>query len=465
MHLHVLGICGTFMAGIAILARQLGHHVTGQDAGVYPPMSDQLATQGISVWEGYAPEHLQPAPDLVIIGNALSRGNPVVEYVLDCRLPFISGPAWLAENVLQARWVIGVAGTHGKTTTSALLAFLLDRVDHSSYTTGPIEPGFLIGGIPKDFGVSARLGQSPFFIVEADEYDTAFFDKRSKFIHYRAKTLVLNNLEFDHGDIFSDLAAIQTQFHHLVRTIPGNGCILYPHQDQAIARVLEMGCWTPSQSFGGSSATWQAKACKGTPIDDGSCFSVWHQGVESGRVEWELIGQHNVQNALAAIAAAHHARVSIPSACHALRRFNGVKRRLEQRGKIRGITVYDDFAHHPTAIATTLAGLRARVGKQRIIAVLEPRSNTMRAGTHRHTLGPALVDANLVWLYQPADITWDLGQVVANLGTRGKLQDSVDAIITDIAMLTKPGDHVVIMSNGGFQGIHGRLIAALERER
>nr|VFK50941.1 MAG: UDP-N-acetylmuramate: L-alanyl-gamma-D-glutamyl-meso-diaminopimelate ligase [Candidatus Kentron sp. TUN]VFK52139.1 MAG: UDP-N-acetylmuramate: L-alanyl-gamma-D-glutamyl-meso-diaminopimelate ligase [Candidatus Kentron sp. TUN]VFK52186.1 MAG: UDP-N-acetylmuramate: L-alanyl-gamma-D-glutamyl-meso-diaminopimelate ligase [Candidatus Kentron sp. TUN] len=463
MHLHILGICGTFMAGIAILARQLGHNVTGQDTGVYPPMSDQLAAEGILVQEGYTSEYLHPTPDCVLIGNALSRGNAAVEYILDHRLPFTSGPAWLAENVLRDRRVLAVAGTHGKTTTSALLAFILDAIDCVSSVN---KPGFLIGGIPQNFGVSARLGDAPFFIVEADEYDTAFFDKRSKFIHYQPWILILNNLEFDHGDIFPSLSAIQTQFHHLVRTVPGNGRILHFQEDQAIRQVLTMGCWTPVESFGGVSGTWQAK-CQGKPqgmsdsVNDGSHFSVWHQGKESGQVDWELIGQHNVQNALGAIAAAYHVGVPVASACHALGKFQGVKRRLEKYGTIHGVTIYDDFAHHPTAIAATLAGLRARVGRQRIIAILEPRSNTMRLGVHRNALAPALMDADFAWIYAPLDLDWDVDSVVAEFGYGGYLRDNIDAIIADIIKISQPEDNVLIMSNGSFGGIHQRLIAAL----
>nr|VFJ99172.1 MAG: UDP-N-acetylmuramate: L-alanyl-gamma-D-glutamyl-meso-diaminopimelate ligase [Candidatus Kentron sp. H]VFJ99192.1 MAG: UDP-N-acetylmuramate: L-alanyl-gamma-D-glutamyl-meso-diaminopimelate ligase [Candidatus Kentron sp. H]VFK03327.1 MAG: UDP-N-acetylmuramate: L-alanyl-gamma-D-glutamyl-meso-diaminopimelate ligase [Candidatus Kentron sp. H] len=469
VHLHILSICGTFMAGVAILARGLGHRVTGQDAGIYPPMSHQLAAAGIPVIEGYAPEHLRPAPDCVIVGNALSRGNRAVEYLLDHRIPFTSGPAWLAENVLRDRWVMAVAGTHGKTTTAALLAFILDTVDPGDNPPLSTKPGFLIGGIPQDFGVSARLGDGPFFVVEADEYDTAFFDKRSKFIHYRPRTLVLNNLEFDHGDIFPDLAAIQTQFHHLVRTIPGNGRILYPERDEALEQVLAMGCWTPVERLGffsdshqgiGPSATWQAK--QDTTVDDGSAFSVRYQGIEAGLVEWGLIGRHNVENALAAIAAAHHAGVPAASACRALGQFRGVKRRLEQRGRIHDITVYDDFAHHPTAIATTLAGLRARVGRERIIAVLEPRSNTMRLGFHRNALAHALAGADLLWIYRPPNLGWDVDAMVQGFGIDGHLCNSIDAIVTDIAGIARAGDHVLIMSNGGFGGIHERLIAAIK---
>nr|VFK63496.1 MAG: UDP-N-acetylmuramate: L-alanyl-gamma-D-glutamyl-meso-diaminopimelate ligase [Candidatus Kentron sp. TC] len=459
MHLHVLGICGTFMAGVAILARQLGHKVTGQDTGVYPPMSDQLEAEGILVQEGYSPEHLRPSPDCVLVGNALSRGNAAVEYMLDHQLPFLSGPAWLAENVLRDRWVLTVAGTHGKTTTAALLAFILHDANH------PTNPGFLIGGIPRNFGVSARLGDAPFFVVEGDEYDTAFFDKRSKFIHYRPRTLVLNNLEFDHGDIFPDLAAIETQFHHLVRTIPGNGRILYFREDEALRRVLSMGCWTPVASLG-SDGTWQVEYgyALHEAASDGSRFSVRYQGNEAGWVDWELIGKHNVQNALGAIAAAHHAGVSIPSACRALGKFRGVKRRLEKRGTIHGITIYDDFAHHPTAIAVTLAGLRARVGEQRIIAVLEPRSNTMRLGIHRDAIASVLADADLVWFHAPSELDWNADSVIAQCGQGAHLRQNIDGIITDILEIARSGDHVLIMSNGSFGGIHQRLIVALREK-
>ncbi|VFM94931.1 MAG: UDP-N-acetylmuramate: L-alanyl-gamma-D-glutamyl-meso-diaminopimelate ligase [Candidatus Kentron sp. G] len=457
MHLHILGICGTFMAGVAILARRLGHDVTGQDAGVYPPMSDQLAAEGIAILEGYGTEYLDPAPDCVIVGNALSRGNAAIEYILDRRIPFMSGPAWLAQNVLRGRWVMAVAGTHGKTTTSAMLAFILQQIG-----TGP-EPGFLIGGIPQDFGVSARLGSAPFFVVEADEYDTAFFDKRSKFVHYGPRTAILNNLEFDHGDIFPDLAAIRTQFHHLVRTVPGNGRIVYPAGDEAIRETLAMGCWTPTETFGGPGAMWRAG--NDATAADGSSFSILYQGVEAGRVEWGLIGQHNVQNALAAVAAAHHGGVPVAPACRALGRFGGVKRRLEERGRIHGVTVYDDFAHHPTAIAATLAGLRARAGRARIIAVLEPRSNTMRLGFHQDAMAPALAAADLVWVHAPPDIGWDVGAVLEGFGPNGCLRDSVEAIVTDIARIARAGDHVLVMSNGGFGGIHDRLMAAMEAGR
>jgi UDP-N-acetylmuramate: L-alanyl-gamma-D-glutamyl-meso-diaminopimelate ligase len=450
MHIHILGICGTFMAGIASLARALGHRVTGSDAEAYPPMSDQLASQGIEVMRGYAPAHLDPPPDWVVVGNALSRGNPALEYVLDQNLAYTSGPAWLAEQVLRGRWTMAVAGTHGKTTTASMLAWILEYAGHS--------PGFLIGGVPENFGVSARLGKSSFFVLEADEYDTAFFDKRSKFIHYRPKTLVINNLEYDHADIFPDLAAIERQFHHLVRTVPGRGLIVQGTTDESIERVLAMGCWTPVQRSGDpGGAGWQARLL----VPDGSHFEVWEGEKQWGTVRWPLLGEHNVRNALAALLAARHAGVPEPQACEALGHFRSVKRRLEERACIRGIRVYDDFAHHPTAIATTLRGLRRRVGEGRILAILEPRSNTMRLGVHRDTLAPSLAEADLLWLFWPPEVTWDLQPVVAAFGSRGRLCRGVDTIVAEVAAAARSGDHVLIMSNGGFGGIHERLIQAL----
>lgn len=380
MHIHILGVCGTFMAGVALLARAAGHRVSGCDAGVYPPMSTQLAEAGIALREGYAPEQLAEfQPDMVVVGNVMSRGRPIVEALLNSRRPYVSGPAWLAEHVLRDRQVLAVAGTHGKTTTSSLLAWILESAG--------LEPGFLIGGIPANFGVSARLGTAPCFVVEADEYDTAFFDKRSKFVHYRPHTLILNNLEFDHADIFPDLAAIQRQFHHLLRTVPGNGRIIANGQDANLDEVLAMGCWTPVEQFG--SGDWEAQEI----APDGGSFTVVERGEVRGQAEWTQLGRHNVHNALAAVAAARHIGVPVAAALAALRDFQGVKRRLELRGSVDGITVYDDFAHHPTAIATTLAGLRARVGSQPIIAVLEPRSNTMKLGVFKDSLAPALAVA------------------------------------------------------------------------
>jgi len=448
MRIHILGIGGTFMGGVAVLARALGHQVTGSDQKVYPPMSTQLEAQGIALNEGYDPRHLEPAPDLVIIGNALSRGNPAVEHVLDRGIPYTSGAQWVAEQVLRDRWVLAVAGTHGKTTTSGMLAWILEYAK--------LEPGFLVGGVPENFGVSARLGEAPFFVIEADEYDTAFFDKRSKFVHYRPRTAILNNLEFDHADIFPDLAAIQRQFHHLVRTVPKSGLLVANGTDPALAATLKLGCWTPVESFGVADG-WQAE-----PLSpDGSRFRVRLHGDEQGVVEWELIGHHNVLNALAAIAAARHAGVPVAVSCAALREFRNVKRRLELRGTVRGVAVYDDFAHHPTAIRSTLGALRARVGNKRIVAVLEARSNTMRMGVHKDELAPALQAADAVLLYQPADFKWDMAIVTGPLHGRARVFRTVDEIVAALGQELRPDDQVLIMSNGGFEGIHGKLLAKL----
>lgn len=448
MHIHILGICGTFMAGVALLARAAGHTVSGCDANVYPPMSTQLADAGIALREGYDPGQLAEfKPDMVVVGNVMSRGRPIVETLLDGNLPYTSGPAWLSDYVLRDRHVLAVAGTHGKTTTSSLLAWILED--------NGLEPGFLIGGIPANFGQSARLGRAPLFVVEADEYDTAFFDKRSKFVHYRPRTVVLNNLEFDHADIFPDLAAIQRQFHHLLRTVPGAGLVIANGQDASLADVLTMGCWTPVERFG--TGDWEASDAHA----DGSTFGVYFQGEHQGRVEWTQAGTHNIHNALAAIAAARHVGVPPASAIAALSRFQGVKRRLETRGTANGVTVYDDFAHHPTAITTTLAGLRARVGGQPIIAVLEPRSNTMKLGVFKESLAPALAAADNVILYQAADLGWDLGTVAAALGTRGQVCHTLEETLTAIQKQAKPGTQVLIMSNGGFGGLHERLLTAL----
>jgi len=451
MHLHILGICGTFMGGIALLARALGHQVSGSDQNVYPPMSTQLAEAGILLAEGYDPAHLQPAPDLVVVGNALSRGNPAVEYLLDAGIPYTSGPQWLAEHLLRDRWVLAVAGTHGKTTTSSMLAWILEDAG--------LKPGFLIGGVANDFGISARLGDAPFFVVEADEYDTAFFDKRSKFVHYHPQTLVMNNLEFDHADIFDDLAAIQRQFHHLVRTVPGSGLILAPHGDQALEEVLAKGCWTPLERFSPDrvAAAWQVADANA----DGSAFTVLCEGQPAGRVEWIMSGRHNIHNALAALAAARHAGVPPALGVQALNRFGGVKRRLELRGEVHGIRVYDDFAHHPTAIDTTLQGLRARVGGERIIAILEPRSNTMRLGSHSALLPAALEAADLVVVHSGPSLNWDAGGVFAPLGERATVLSEVESVIERVADVARPGDHLLIMSNGGFGNIHQRLLDRL----
>jgi len=452
MHIHILGICGTFMGSLAILARQLGHTVTGSDSGVYPPMSTQLQEQGITLQEGYDPSHLQPAPDLVVIGNALSRGNPAVEYVLDRGLPYVSGPQWLADHVLPGRWVLACAGTHGKTTTSSLLAWLL-------HANG-FEPGFLIGGVPENFGVSARLTDSSFFVIEADEYDCAFFDKRSKFVHYRPRTAVLNNLEYDHADIFPDLAAIQRQFHHLVRTIPATGRIVSPAADAALREVLAQGCWSERETTGfGADDDWRAQLIEA----DGSCFDVYHRGALAGRVRWSHTGQHNVFNALSAIAAAHHVGVRAADAIAACADFAGVKRRMELVARIADISVYDDFAHHPTAIATTLEGLRARVGDGKVIAVIEPRSNTMRLGVHRQRLAPATACADQVLWYQPPGLDWSLGDVLEASPVPTRLYDDIDRIVADLTAQLRGGEHVVIMSNGGFGGIHQRLAQSLRQ--
>lgn len=449
MKIHILGICGTFMGGIALLARASGHEVTGADSNVYPPMSTMLAEQGISIIQGYHEQDLPEAADMIVVGNVMKRGLDVVEAMLARNLPYTSGPQWLGEHVLRNRWVLAVAGTHGKTTTASMLAWILEYAG--------LQPGFLIGGVPENFGVSARLGDSPFFVVEADEYDTAFFDKRSKFVHYRPRTVVLNNLEYDHADIFPDVQAIQTQFHHLLRTVPGNGLVVVNGQDAHLQAVLDMGCWTPVETFG--AGQWLAEPLQA----DGGAFGVLWQGQEQGVVRWGLLGQHNVHNALAAIAAARHAGVPVQQSIAALAEFKGVKRRMQVRGQVRGVTVYDDFAHHPTAIAATLAGLRAKVGQARILAVLEPRSNTMRMGTHKAELATALQAADQMHLYQPAELGWDLADVVAGLDGKGQLWQDIDALVAALAQQAQTGDHILVMSNGGFGGIHGKLLAALAK--
>jgi UDP-N-acetylmuramate: L-alanyl-gamma-D-glutamyl-meso-diaminopimelate ligase len=453
MHIHILGICGTFMGSLAILARELGHVVTGSDNAVYPPMSTQLEAQGIRLQEGYLPEHLEPAPDLVIIGNALSRGNAAVEYVLERNLPYVSGPQWLADQVLQQRWVLACAGTHGKTTTSSLLTWLLEANGYN--------PGYLIGGVPSNFAVSARLTDSNFFVIEADEYDCAFFDKRSKFVHYRPRTAILNNLEFDHADIFPDLAAIQRQFHHLVRTIPASGRIVLPAADSALQEVLAMGCWSELETTGASAvaADWQAHL----EADDASSFSVSYRGQKQGRVSWQHTGMHNVQNALSAIAAAHHVGVRPVDAIAACADFAGVKRRMELLAEINDIRVYDDFAHHPTAIATTLEGLRARVGTAPVIAIVEPRSNTMRMGVHLQRLAPSIAAADRVIWYQPPGLDWSLDEVIATSPRPATLYSDIERIVADLAAEMRGGENIVIMSNGGFGGIHQKLVGALRR--
>jgi len=451
MHIHILGICGTFMGGIALLARQLGYEVSGSDANVYPPMSTQLESEGIALTDGYDPAALDPAPDLVVIGNAMSRGNPMVEYVLDRNLPYISGPAFLAQYILRDRWVLGVAGTHGKTTTASMVAWILEYAK--------LKPGFLIGGIPKNFGISARLGDAPFFVVEADEYDSAFFDKRSKFIHYQSRTLILNNLEFDHADIFDDLDAIKRQFHHLVRTVPQNGLIVAPGDDGNIKDVLAQGCWTPVEEFSASSG-WQAQNLS----EDGSCFDVCFKGEKKGRVEWELMGQHNINNALAAIAAARHAGVMVHHAIDALAEFQNVKRRMEKRGEVSGVHIYDDFAHHPTAITMTLEGLRRQVGSERIVAILEPRSNTMQMGVHKETLAAAFAQADEVMLLQPDNSECSMQEIAVGIGDHARVFDDVEAIVEQATKAATPELHLLVMSNGAFGGIHQKLIDALERK-
>ena len=447
MHIHILGICGTFMGGIALLARAAGHRVTGCDANVYPPMSTQLAEQGVELISGYDAGQLSLNPDLFVVGNAISRGNPLLEAILDRNLPYVSGPQWLAQNILQDRWVLGVAGTHGKTTTTSLLAWILEEAG--------LNPSFLVGGVPVGFGVSARLTDSPFFVIEADEYDTAFCDKRSKFIHYRPRTAILNNLEFDHADIFGDLAAIETQFHHLVRTLPSNGLIVANGCEQSLERVLQRGCWTTVERFGTASG-WEA----GEP-DAAGGFAVSFAGMAQGRVgRFELTGAHNRANALAALAAARHAGVPVAEGLRALESFRGIKRRLEVRGVVRGVTVIDDFAHHPTAIRVTLEGLRQRVGPARILAVLEPRSNTMKLGTMKAQLPESLKGADATYCFTHG-LGWNAAEALAPLGTLARTYVDLGALVADVAADARDGDQVLVMSNGGFGGVHEKLLAAL----
>ena len=451
MKLHILGICGTFMGGVAVLATELGHAVEGSDANVYPPMSTQLEALGIALQQGYLPEHLQPAPDRVVVGNAMSRGNPAVEYLLDQGLDYISGPQWLGETVLAGREVLAVAGTHGKTTTASLLAWLLECAG--------LEPGFLIGGVPGNFGVSARRGLDAPFVIEADEYDTAFFDKRSKFIHYRPRIAILNNLEYDHADIFPDVEAIERQFHHLVRTVPGNGLLIVNAADRHLAKVLAMGCWTPVETFGIDCGDWQASLVN----EDGSAFSVRHDGRDLGEVHWPLLGRHNVMNALAALAAAAAAGADPVELLPAFADFLSVKRRMEKLDEVAGVTIYDDFAHHPTAIATTLAGLRAKVGKARIVVALEPRSNSMRQGAHAAALAPSLANADIVVFLQRAELGWDTQPVIDALGGRGQAVADVAAMIERLVAQVRSGDSVVFMSNGGFENAPRRFAEALRK--
>jgi len=451
-HLHILGICGTFMGGIAALAKELGFRVTGCDAQVYPPMSTQLEQLGIELKQGYNIEHFDDEPDLVIVGNAMSRGNVMVEYMLDRNIPYISGPQWLLENVLKDRWVLAVSGTHGKTTTSSMLTWILEY--------SHLSPGFLIGGVPQNFDCSARLGNAPFFVIEADEYDTAFFDKRSKFVHYRPRTLVINNLEFDHGDIFDELADIQRQFHHLIRMVPSNGLILSPHHEAAINETLAMGCWTPTEQSACQHG-WLAEKL----VADGSKFKVTFNGVEQGTVKWSLIGDFNIDNALMAIAAARHAGVPSHIAVEALATFINTKRRFELKGEVNNIRVYDDFAHHPTAIAKTLAAVRAQVDNDstdgRVLAVLEPRSNTMKSGVHKEALPLSLAPAEQVFIFQDEQIKWSVDELMNKCQQPCFVEKNIDDLVLRISEQSQAGDTIVVMSNGGFGNIHEKILTAL----
>jgi len=446
MHIHILGICGTFMAGLAILAKQQGHTVTGVDKGVYPPMSTQLAEQGIECYSGYDSQHLEPRPDCVIIGNALSRGNVEVEAILNQGIPYTSGAQWLAEHILPHYHVLAVAGTHGKTTTSSMLAWLLESAG--------LNPSFLIGGVPENFGVSARLTDGNYFVIEADEYDTAFFDKRAKFVHYHPRTLVINNLEFDHADIYPDLAAIQRQFHHLIRTVPSTGQVISDHHEDSVKAVLSQGCWSEQVTMR-DKTTWSAQAK--TP--DCAEFDIVYKDTHQGTVNWGLLGEHNMFNALSAVVAAEHIGIKSGDSCQALAEFKNVKRRLELRGSHADIAVYDDFAHHPTAIKTTLAGLRQHVKEQRIIAILEPRSNTMKMGVHQQELVDALIEADQICIYQPEGLTWSLENLINQATTQ--IFTDIQVLINHVIDEVKPNDHVLVMSNGGFENIHQRLLEGI----
>ena len=462
-HIHILGICGTFMGGIAAIAKQAGYRVTGCDANVYPPMSTQLEAQGIALIEGFGVEQLSLKPDVYVIGNVVTRGNPLMEEILNRNLPYVSGPQWLAENLLYPqhvstkthapqgasrrspllhdKWVLGVAGTHGKTTTTSMLAWILEYAG--------LNPGFLIGGVPQNFGISARITESPFFVIEADEYDTAFFDKRSKFVHYHPRTAILNNLEFDHADIFADLSVIETQFHHLVRTVPGEGLVVCNGREESLQRVIQRGCWTPVEKFG-SDDGWNIAGDNRVTLN----------GVAQGTLQWELMGEHNRMNALAALAAARHVGVPVTQGLAALAEFKNVKRRMEVRGTVNGITVYDDFAHHPTAIATTVAGLRRKIGSARILAVLEPRSNTMKLGVMKDALPGSLEDADLIFCYA-GNLGWDARGALAPMGDKAVVKDDLDELIAAIAAVARSGDQILVMSNGGFGGIHEKLLKRL----
>ncbi|WP_413492702.1 UDP-N-acetylmuramate:L-alanyl-gamma-D-glutamyl-meso-diaminopimelate ligase [Morganella psychrotolerans] len=450
MHIHILGICGTFMGSLAILARSQGHKVTGSDQNVYPPMSSLLTEQGIDLIQGYDPAQLEPRPDIVVIGNAMKRGNPCVEAVLNLGIPYTSGPQWLHDHVLPERWVLAVAGTHGKTTTAGMLAWILEDCGY--------QPGFLIGGVPGNFDVSATLGNSPFFVIEADEYDCAFFDKRSKFVHYSPRTLLLNNLEFDHADIFENLAAIEKQFHHLVRVVPGDGKIIAPANDSNLKQMLAMGCWS-EEEYTGENARWQAEKV----TNDCGEFDVRYDGDIKGRVNWGLVGEHNMQNALMAVAGAHHVGVPVAEACRALGKFINARRRLELRGEVNGISVYDDFAHHPTAILATLQALRSKVGgTARILVVLEPRSNTMKMGISKDDIAPALGRADEVFILQPANIPWLVSEITEHCVQPAYWSGDLDALTAMVAEHAQPGDHILVMSNGSFGGIHDKLLEKLK---
>jgi UDP-N-acetylmuramate: L-alanyl-gamma-D-glutamyl-meso-diaminopimelate ligase len=461
MHIHILGICGTFMGSLAQLAKQLGHQVSGSDANVYPPMSTQLELAGIELIEGFDPQQLQPAPDLIIVGNAMSRGNPCVEYMLDNGLVYTSGPRWLGENVLRDQYVISVSGTHGKTTTSSMVAGILEYAG--------LNPGFLIGGVPLDFGLSARLssGSDGFFVVEADEYDSAFFDKRSKFVHYHSNTLVMNNLEFDHGDIFDDLAAIQRQFHHLVRTLPSTGHLIYPLDDSNLQQVVDQGCWSRIQTFGeaaSASKGWRYKLLSA----DGSQFEIIDENNQSARVSWQHSGRHNVLNAIAAVMAASTVGVSLEKSCEALSQFVGVKRRMEVIYEDDSVTVYDDFAHHPTAIISTVQGLRAKVGTEKVIAIVEPRSATMKLGMHKAALSEAVAAADCALWYKGPSVNWDLQAVASACAVPAMVCDEIDQLLAcTLEQIHKSTEksHVVVMSNGGFEGFHLRLVTALKADQ
>lgn len=448
MHIHILGICGTFMGGIALLAKQQGISVSGSDQNVYPPMSTQLEEQGIKLIQGFDPEYIPEETDCVIIGNAMSRGNPSVEHVLEKGLNYRSGPQWLCENILKDKWVLAASGTHGKTTTASMLAWILEYSN--------LEPGFLIGGIPENFGLSARLTDSPFFVVEADEYDTAFFDKRSKFVHYRPRTLIMNNLEFDHADIFEDLAAIQKQFHHLIRIVPSNGLVIYPETEANLQQVIDQGLWSESELLQ-SEQGWSYRLLK----EDASHFEVYFKDEKQGEVNWNLIGLHNANNALASIAAARHAGVPAKHCCDALTEFHNVKRRMELKGEAGGVEVYDDFAHHPTAVETTLSGFRAKVGDSQILAIVDLRSATMRSGIHKDTLLASLTGADQVIIHKPAEFDWDFPESEKSKIKNLQILSDVESILTHTKNVIKSGDKILVMSNGGFGGIHQKLLDQL----